>query len=124
MNPKPTVHVIDNDEAVRDSLRMMLEAEGFPVRAWGSPLTFLTEASLDQACCLLVDVHMPEMNGLALLGRLRDEGKTIPVILMTGLVDRRIQQAAQQAGAPLLKKPFPPGQILKSIENLWPRSTG
>jgi two-component system, LuxR family, response regulator FixJ len=78
------VIVVDNDEAVRDSLRKLMESEGFEVRAFSNGHDLLSEASLPAIGCLVVDYHMPAMNGLELVSALRRRGVSIPAILFTG----------------------------------------
>ena len=116
MSEKPTIHVIDDDDAVRDSLGLLLNVEGFNVLVYTSCAAFLHKAVLDGNCCLLVDIHMPGVDGLALLDQLRRDGINTPTILMTGRIDGRIRRAAEHAGAVLLEKPFRMGDVVASIE--------
>ncbi len=118
---RPTAYVIDDDDAVRDSIRMLLECEGFTVHAYASGTTFLREAHPEANCCLVVDVHMPGMNGLELLDQLRRGSLMIPAIVMTGKPDARIIRAVARAGAILLDKPFRIAELLYCIEKVFSR---
>jgi len=115
VNSKPTILVIDDDDAVRDSIGVLLRVEGFIVRSYPSSAAFLREAQLDQNCCLIVDMHMPGMDGLALLQRLRREGFETPAIVMTGNANETFRQALRAIGGVLLEKPFRLWEMLASI---------
>ncbi|MBV9250869.1 MAG: response regulator, partial [Acetobacteraceae bacterium] len=71
------VHVIDDDEAVRNSLHFLLDAAGLPVRTYGSATEFLTESGQYSVGCILTDMRMPDMSGLALQRRLTELGSTL-----------------------------------------------
>jgi len=115
MAATPLIHVVDDDEAVRDSLTVLLEAAGFAVRTYGSA-TGLLGASLGTIGCVLTDVRMPEMDGLELQRRLREAGAPLPVIVMTGHGDVPIAVEAMKAGAAdFLEKPFDDEQLLASL---------
>jgi FixJ family two-component response regulator len=75
---KHIILVVDDDEAVRDSLRKMMEGEGFEVRAFSNGHDLLNEASLPAIGCMVVDYNMPAMNGLELVGAMRGRGVSIP----------------------------------------------
>lgn len=109
------VHVVDDDDAVRDSLTLLLEAAGFSVRTYGSA-TALLEATIGTIGCVVTDVRMPEMDGLELQRRLAETGARLPVIVMTGHGDVPIAVEAMRAGAAdFLEKPFDDGQLLASV---------
>ena len=78
------VAVVDDDDAVRDSLRFLLEIAGYSVASYGSAAQFLHEAPIGELVCLVVDQHMPDQTGLQLVARLRAQGVTLPVALITG----------------------------------------
>ena len=100
------VCIIDDDDAVRDSVRAVLEAYGIEVKDYASARAFLTDSSLGPRCCLLVDLHMPEMTGIELLEHLQEHGLVYPAIVITGRSDSALRQRAQHAGAfALLDKP-------------------
>jgi two-component system response regulator FixJ len=106
MSATSTVHVVDDDAAMRDSLRMLLETSGFAVRTFDSAGAFLASGPLGIGC-VLTDVRMPDIDGLELLRRLRGQGVRLPVIVMTGQGDIAIAVQAMKAGAvDFLEKPF------------------
>jgi FixJ family two-component response regulator len=103
---KHVVLVIDDDPAVRSSLKFSLEVEGFAVRLYAGPYELLNETNLPARSCLLIDYYMPAMNGLELLARLRDRGVSIPAMVITGHPNRRLRDRIAAAGVPLIEKPF------------------
>ncbi len=115
VNKKPTIHVIDDDDAVRDSIRIMLEIEGFAVCSYPSGAAFLRKAQLDQTACLLVDMHMPGMDGLDLLRQLRREGIHTPAVVMTARASEGLRRALGPVGGVLLEKPFRLWEVIASL---------
>jgi FixJ family two-component response regulator len=116
MDQRPTVHVIDDDDAVRDSMGLMLEVEGFVVRTYASAVAFLREAHLAGNPCLIVDMHMPGISGVALLDQLRRNGINVPAIVMTGMANKRIRRAVEQVKSIILEKPCSLAELIHSIE--------
>jgi two-component system response regulator FixJ len=111
------VCVVDDDEAVRDSLGMLLMARGLSVRTFESARQFLEDGAANSCACLLLDMHMPEMSGLALLLALRQSGKTISSIVITGGPDASLGRTAEDAGAlAVLRKPVPEDELFSWIE--------
>lgn len=111
------VHVVDDDDAVRDSLTLLLESAGFAVRTYSSA-TALLAALPGTTGCILTDVRMPEMDGLALQRHLSETGVRLPVIVMTGHGDVPIAVQALKAGAAdFLEKPFDNSQLLTAVTN-------
>ena len=112
-----TIYVVDDDAGVRRSLEQLLDAEGFAVMAFDSATAFL-EAALGLAPgCILLDVRMPEMDGLELQERLRDLDIALPVVIMTGHGDVPTAVKAMKAGAAdFLEKPYSDGDLLGAIE--------
>ena len=84
------VLVIDDDPAVCSSLKFSLEVEGFKVRIYPGAYELLNEAELPPKSCLLIDYHMPVMNGLELLARLRDRGISIPAMVITSAASQMV----------------------------------
>lgn len=111
------VHVVDDDDAVRDSLTLLLESAGFAVRTYSSATALL--AALPEATgCILTDVRMPEIDGLTLQRHLAEAGVRLPVIVMTGHGDVPIAVEALKAGAAdFLEKPFDDSQLLAAVTN-------
>ena len=116
-NPRPSlVHVVDDDDAVRDSMRALLESHGFEVRDYASAKEFLAGAPLKLTGCVLLDLHMPGMSGLELLDALRARGSKLPVIALTGRSDSALKERVVRAGAlMLLDKPVGDDTLLNSL---------
>ena len=110
------VAVIDDDDAVRDSLGALLEAEGYDVDTYASGPAFLEALPDALPACALIDVRMPEMDGLELQQRLADAAPALPVIIITGHGDIAMAVRAIKAGAvDFVEKPFPDREILDGI---------
>jgi len=113
-----TVFVIDDDAAVRDSLVFLLRAEGLTSRGFASARAFLDQFSLALQGCIVTDVRMPEMDGMALIGVLRDRGCALPIIVITGHADVPLAIQAMKAGvADFIEKPFESEVILRAIRS-------
>jgi len=112
-----TIFVVDDDAAIRDSLRMMLETAGFAVRDFVSAQSFLVDSGL-QGGCLIVDIRMPGMGGLELQEELVRRKASIPVIVMTGHADVPLAVRAMRAGAiDFVEKPFDQERMLQSVSD-------
>jgi two-component system, LuxR family, response regulator FixJ len=117
------VIIVDDDEAVRDSLQLLLEAEGFEARAFGSAQQLLDAPDLPDRGCLLLDVRMPGMDGLELQRTLVASNVTLPIIVMTGHGDVPIAVRAMKAGAAdFVEKPFTSQAIVAAIRQAIDRS--
>lgn len=81
------VYVVDDDDAVRDSMRVLLESSGLDVRVYSSAQEFLAHVCKSPKGCLLLDLHMPGMSGVELLEALRMQGSRLPVVIITGRSD-------------------------------------
>ena len=113
---QPTVCVVDDDAGVLGSLRFLLETDGFAVRTFRSGAAALTAARGDDVDCFVVDYKMPDMNGIELVGRLRDRGVAAPVILITGYPDEKISARAAAAGVRrVLRKPLLDENLARQI---------
>src|SRR5215472_14432080 len=113
---QPMIFIVDDDESVRDSLRLLLECAGFEVRVFGSCREFLAAGGIGEGDCLILDVHMTGMSGLDLLERMRGRGDRVPVILITGRLNTATQSRAQAAGTlAVVKKPYKAGEILALV---------
>jgi two-component system response regulator FixJ len=111
MSTSRMICVVDDDEAVRDSLAALFEVEGFEVVAFASARDFLDDA-LAGAGCLVTDLRMPDMNGLELLAALAGRADAPPVIMITGHGDVPMAVRAMRLGAAdFIEKPFD-GQVL------------
>jgi two-component system response regulator FixJ len=110
------VYVIDDDEAVRDSLSLLLETAGFRVRTFAGGAEFLAEVPRLEPGCLVVDVRMPEIDGFELQDRLGKAGVMLPTVVITGHGDVPLAVRAMRAGAvDFVEKPFTEDTILASI---------
>lgn len=111
-----TVHVIDDDDAARDSIVFLLSAAGFSVCAHASAKAFLETISDGQAGCIVTDVRMPDIDGLDLLRRLKGLKLEWPVIVMTGQADIPIAVQAIKLGAvDFLEKPFDADTLIDGV---------
>jgi two-component system response regulator FixJ len=110
------VVVIDDDEAVLDSLRVLLESEGFNVETFERASTFLQRCEGKLPGCLVTDVRMPDMDGLELLQALAARGPLPPVIVITGHGDVPLAVQAMKLGArDFIEKPFDTAELMTSI---------
>lgn len=113
----PTVFIVDDDEAVRSSLRLLIKSVGLIPAALGSAREFLEKYDPVQPGCLVLDVRMPEMSGLELQEQLNRQGAVIPVIFITGHGDVPMAVEAMQAGAfDFLQKPFRDQDLIDRIQ--------
>jgi two-component system, LuxR family, response regulator FixJ len=113
---KPTVYVVDDDAGVLGSLRFLLETDGFEVKTFRSGTALLNAPASNEADCLVIDYKMPDMNGIDLVGRLRDHKIATPVILITGYPDANISARAAAAGVEhVLMKPLLSDGLLNHI---------
>lgn len=112
-----TVFLVDDDTAVRDSLKLLLETHGLAVKDFSSGPQLLEDAAPSPADCIVCDVHMPVMSGLDLLATLASRGMARPTILITGRADDALRQRASAAGAfLLLEKPFDGDILIDAID--------
>jgi FixJ family two-component response regulator len=112
-----TVYVVDDDEAMRDSLRWLLESAGYRVSSYSSAERFLTAFRRDHATCLVLDVRLSGITGLELQHELNRRGESLPIIFITGHGDVPMAVQAVKNGAfHFLEKPFKDAQILRLIE--------
>lgn len=111
-----TIYVVDDDEAMRDSMTWFLEGEGYRVSCFASAAAFLAAQNPSMRGCLVLDVRMPDMSGLELQERLDTVGNTLPIIFITGHGDVPMAVSALQRGAcDFLEKPFNNEEILRRI---------
>lgn len=114
-----SIIVVDDDDAVRDSLCVMLTLAGLQVTSCRSGAALLQHLKPATPDCLVLDVHMPGMTGLELVERLKNGGYDIPVILISGNLDATAEAQARRLGVVhLLKKPFPGATLIKIVKGV------
>ena len=110
------IAIIDDDEAMQDSLRDLMEAAGLVARCFGSAEEFRESDLHTGAACLIVDIRMPKMSGLQLQARLKEEECNIPIIFITAHGDATMRIRAMREGAvEFLAKPFDHHLLLKRV---------
>ena len=115
---EPRVHIVDDDEALRDSLKWLLESRGLEVELYPSGEAFLKAFDNGFCGCLVLDVRMPGMSGLDLYEQLQARASTLPVIFITGHGDVPMAVSAlKQGAADFIEKPFNDQEILQLIES-------
>ncbi|WP_247879935.1 response regulator transcription factor [Azospirillum melinis] len=118
-----TVFIVDDDDAIRDSLQVLLECAGFRAESFATPLGFLESDAPSRPGCLLVDVRMPQMSGLDVQERLTRDGHAIPVVVMTGHGDVPLAVRAMKAGAvDFVEKPFEEEALLAAVRSALARA--
>jgi two-component system, LuxR family, response regulator FixJ len=114
---KRLVYLVDDDDAVRRSAGFMLKTSGFEVEAFASGVEFLRQVKQAEPGCILLDVRMPEMDGLEVQRELKAQGVTMPVIVLTGHGDVNVAVTAMKAGAlDFIEKPFEKSVLLAALE--------
>ena len=111
--------IIEDDEWVADSLKVLLETFGFDVLSYRSGCEFLADGWRHGAACLVIDQHMPGMDGLNVVGHLRNEGIRVPTILISGRLDAKTRERAASLGVTsVIEKPFAAGRLLDLIQTV------
>jgi two-component system response regulator FixJ len=111
------VHIVDDDDAVRQSLAFLLSSAGIAVRVYESPNAFLDSFDKEQCGCLVTDMRMPEMTGIELLHRLKERAPYLPAIVITGHGDVPLAVEAMKAGAvDFIEKPFDEEAIIAAVQ--------
>ena len=120
---KGTVYVVDDDEAVRDSLQWLLEGKDYRVRCFESAEAFLANYDKHELACLFVDVRMPDMTGLELQSRLNEKNSPLPLVFITGHGDVPMAVMTMKKGAmDFIQKPFTEDQLLPLVEKMLERA--
>ena len=110
------IAIIDDDDAMQDSLRDLMEAGGLIARCFGSAEEFLESGLHRKAACLITDILMPKMSGLELQARLKEEECDIPIIFITAFGDANMRiQAMREGAVEFLVKPFDHQLLLKTV---------
>lgn len=122
MSTKSIVHVIDDDEAMRDSLSFLLDVQGMDPRLYDSATAFLEALPGLEPGCIITDIRMPGLSGLELVQRLKDMKIDLPVIVITGHGDVALAVEAMKAGVmDFLEKPFSDDNLLASVKDALAR---
>jgi two-component system, LuxR family, response regulator FixJ len=116
--PGYVVIVIDDDLAVRNSLKFSLEIDGLTVRSYATGAELLSAGDLALCNCLVVDQNMPEMNGLDLIALVRARSFAAPAILITSHPSPSLRDRAQKAGVPIVEKPLLGNALLDKIRDV------
>lgn len=115
-----TVFLVDDDEAIRHSASFMLRHAGFLVKTFPDGMSFLEDVSADHEGCILLDVRMPGMDGLAVQSALNQRGITMPIIILTGHGDVPVAVEAMKGGAiEFLEKPYEKQTLVAAIESAF-----
>lgn len=113
MQSDGTVFIVDDDDAVRDSLKLLLETHGFGVKEYASCEAFMHDYRPHSRQCLVLDQHLPGMTGLELIESLERGARPLPIILLTGQGDKAIRTRAKAAGlTAYLEKPIMEERLL------------
>lgn len=122
MSDTRNVYVVDDDDAIRRSVSFMLRTSGYSVRVYAAGTAFLREAKAVAPGCVLLDVRMPEMDGLEVQRRLTERGVDLPVVVLTGHGDVAIAVEAMKGGAiDFIEKPFEKAQLLAALDIAFAR---
>ncbi len=117
-----TIHLVDDDESIRRSVSFMLRTSGYRVKTYESGVEFLADAKAVEPGCILLDVQMPQVDGLEVQRRLREQGVLFPVIVMTAHGDVAVSVQAMKGGAiDFIEKPFEKAALLAAIEDGFAR---
>jgi two-component system response regulator FixJ len=122
MSQARLIHVIDDEDAIRRAASFMLKTSGFAVETWPSGVEFLKSVRHAEVGCILLDVRMPEMDGLEVQQKLREMGVMMPVIVLTGHGDISIAVRAMKNGAvDFIEKPIDKTVLLAAIDAAFER---
>ncbi len=116
---RPLVMVVNDDDAMRDSLRFLLRLEGAEVRLHGDGSSLLADPDLKMAACLVLKDHLPDIEGLALLAQMLAGGVLVPAILLTGAATSAMRHNAARAGVLLvLEKPILDDRLVDAVTSM------
>lgn len=113
-----TVYIIDDDRMARESLKWLIESAGLPVQVHENGLDFLDQVDAALSGCVLLDVRMPDINGMELFAKLKQRDIMLPVIIVTGHADVAMAVRAMKAGAyDFIEKPYNDALMLERVQN-------
>ncbi|MDB5893652.1 MAG: DNA-binding response regulator [Rhodoferax sp.] len=122
---KGTVYVVDDDEAVRDSLQWLLEGKDYRVRCFDSAESFLSRYDQREVACLIVDIRMAGMTGLELQDRLIERKSPLPIVFITGHGDVPMAVDTMKKGAmDFIQKPFKEDELVTLVERMLEHAKG
>lgn len=122
MPSRRTMHIVDDDDAVRESAALLLESAGYNVTTYPSGVDFLERLDTGVPACVLLDIHMPQMDGIEVQRQLTERGVTFPVIVLTGQGDVSIAVRAMKNGAfEFLEKPYLNEVLLEAARDAFAR---
>lgn len=114
---QPVVYIVDDDRLARESLKWLIESAGQAAHIFEDGMAFLDNYRIGDPGCVVLDVRMPEINGMELHARLRDRGADIPVIIVTGHADVAMAVRAMKAGAwDFIEKPYNDALMLERVQ--------
>jgi FixJ family two-component response regulator len=120
----PLVIVVDDDPAVRNSLKFALEIEGFSVRDFASAAEFLEAGEMPGCGCLVIDEKLPGMTGLDLIAKLRERHNSVPAILITSNPSALLTARAARANTPIVEKPLLGNALMDKIRAVCAPANG
>ncbi|HEY2227224.1 MAG TPA: response regulator [Xanthobacteraceae bacterium] len=116
MDDRATVHVVDDDASLRGALESLFETVGLATRSYGAARDFLSTGLADTPGCIVIDIRLPDMNGLEFQAQLTQAGVRLPVVMMTGYGDIPMSVRAMKRGAvDFLAKPFRDQDMLDAV---------
>ncbi|HUK07259.1 MAG TPA: response regulator [Stellaceae bacterium] len=122
MPQDPLISIVEDDRAVRDSLRRLMRSFGYAVEAFPSAVDFLAFPRLDETACLITDINMPAMTGVELYRRLIETGRAIPTIFITAYPDDAVRARALKDGViGYLRKPFDENNLMFCVRTALAR---
>ena len=120
MTDRRNVYVVDDEEAVRRALKLMLGVSGYAVTTFDSGASLLNVAEAIVPGAVLLDIRMPDMDGLAIQGHLTDRGLALPIVIMTGHGDLAVACSALQRGAvAFIEKPFAKATLMSALDDAF-----
>jgi two-component system response regulator FixJ len=120
MPSRRTLHIVDDDDDVRESAALLLDAAGYNVTSYASGVEFLEKIDPTVPACILLDIHMPQIDGLEVQRRLTERGINFPVIVLTGQGDISIAVQAMKNGAfEFLEKPYLNDMLLEAAKDAF-----
>src|SRR4051812_30625534 len=119
----PVVYIVDDDVSIRESVELLIEEAGWRAEAFASAREFLNRSWSDRPCCLVLDIGLPDLNGLEVQRRILEARTEMPIVFVTGQGDVQTSVQAMKAGAvEFLTKPYEPADLLAAVRDSLERS--